>query len=136
MIIEFDSDLGRYIIVDENTGEILDNAQGYGYRTKEGARKAYFFNLNREKYQNESKIIVEWWNNHKTLYNKITDDLFYYTDKYREKLSTKELKECLNKYQDFNDAPYDPYKMFKYHDSSYKLVKQMSKKIKNKNKNI
>ena len=39
MKIEFDSLLERYIIVDEDTGEILDDAQGYGFRTKQGAYK-------------------------------------------------------------------------------------------------
>lgn len=33
----------RYVIVDTATGEILDNAGGYGYKTKENAKTAYFY---------------------------------------------------------------------------------------------
>jgi len=33
----------RYAIVDEVTGEILDDAQGYGYRTFEKAREALWY---------------------------------------------------------------------------------------------
>ena len=47
----------RYIIVDEVTGEILDDAQGYGYKTYEKARAAYYYKYGggREK-QNEYEI--------------------------------------------------------------------------------
>ncbi len=31
----------RFIIVDSETGEVLDDAQGYGYKTIKGAFKAY-----------------------------------------------------------------------------------------------
>lgn len=31
----------RYIIVDAETGEILDDAQGYGYKTKQNAYKCW-----------------------------------------------------------------------------------------------
>lgn len=31
----------RYVIADTETGEILDDAQGYGYKTAQGAYKAY-----------------------------------------------------------------------------------------------
>ena len=31
----------RYVLVDTETGEIVDDAQGYGYRTAYGAHKAY-----------------------------------------------------------------------------------------------
>ena len=33
----------RFIIVDSETGEVLDDAQGYGYKTIKGAFKAYKF---------------------------------------------------------------------------------------------
>ena len=31
----------RYVIVNKETGEIIDDAQGYGYRTIQGAYKAF-----------------------------------------------------------------------------------------------
>lgn len=33
----------RYIIVDEDTGEILDDAQGYGYKSKPNAYRGYAY---------------------------------------------------------------------------------------------
>ena len=138
MKIEFDSLLERYIIVDEDTGEILDDAQGYGFRTKQGAYKAYYYNQNKEKLIEESLIIVDWWNEHKSLYNKICEDFFYYwKDQSHEMdpkpLSTKEIKDYLNRIQEFVDAPFDAYKMWKYYDSAYKTVKQFKNKQKKKN---
>ena len=37
----------RYIVVDSETGDILDNAQGYGYKSIDNAHKAYCYKLNR-----------------------------------------------------------------------------------------
>ena len=31
----------RYILIDPDTGEVVDDAQGYGYRTAVGAHRAY-----------------------------------------------------------------------------------------------
>lgn len=36
----------RFIIIDSYTGEILDDAQGYGYRTEEKAHKAFVWKSN------------------------------------------------------------------------------------------
>lgn len=33
----------RYIIVEEGTENVLDDAQGYGYKTKQGAYKAWIY---------------------------------------------------------------------------------------------
>lgn len=33
----------RYYVIDEETGQILDDAQGYGYKSYENARKAYWY---------------------------------------------------------------------------------------------
>lgn len=37
----------RYVIVDIETGEILDDAQGYGYKSKEGAYKCFGYKRKR-----------------------------------------------------------------------------------------
>ena len=34
---------GRYVIIDENSGEIVDDAQGYGYKDKQKATKAMWW---------------------------------------------------------------------------------------------
>lgn len=33
----------RYVVVDDITGEVLDDAQGYGFKTSEAARKCYWY---------------------------------------------------------------------------------------------
>lgn len=35
----------RYVLIDIETGEILDDAQGYGYKTKRGVYAAYSYKL-------------------------------------------------------------------------------------------
>ena len=37
----------RYIVVDSETGDILDNAQGYGYKSENNAHKGYWYKLKR-----------------------------------------------------------------------------------------
>lgn len=39
----------RYLVLDRETGEILDDAQGYGYKSKLKAYKAYGYKLKRQK---------------------------------------------------------------------------------------
>lgn len=39
----------RYIIVDVETGEILDDAQGYGYKSKVNAYKSFGYRNKRKK---------------------------------------------------------------------------------------
>jgi len=39
---EFNSE-NRFVIINEETGEILDDAQGYGYKTEQSAHKASWF---------------------------------------------------------------------------------------------
>lgn len=53
---------GRYIIVDEDSGEIVDDAQGYGYKDKQRAFKAMWwkYNKGKEKKDNEKKLFNDW----------------------------------------------------------------------------
>ena len=53
---------GRYIIIDENSGEIVDDAQGYGYKDKQKATKAMWwkFSGGKEKKDDEKKLFNAW----------------------------------------------------------------------------
>lgn len=59
----------RFVVVDKTTGEVLDNAQGYGYRTPQKAYAAWNYK-NRDKKKDKQKAdrrkaIARWLKNHK-----------------------------------------------------------------------
>lgn len=59
----------RYIIINTETGEVVDDAQGYGYKTPQKAHAAYAYK-NRSKKEikrqkAEEKEIVNWMKEHK-----------------------------------------------------------------------
>ena len=59
----------RYVIIDLDTGEILDDCQGYGYKTKQKAHLAYAYK-NRDKSKDYEKRvkrnhIKKWLSLHK-----------------------------------------------------------------------
>lgn len=60
--IEFNDRLKRFIIIDDN-GKLLCDAQGYGYKTQESARKAGWFKFSggKDKIKQEEK----WWRRNK-----------------------------------------------------------------------
>lgn len=43
-----------YVIVDAKTNNILDDGNGYGFRSKSGALACYRFKLNKNKEENKS----------------------------------------------------------------------------------
>ena len=69
----------RYVVIDTDTGELLDNAQGYGYRSIQKAYAAYSYKTrdkSKDKEREEkTKIIKKWMKEHKDfveLMNKIS----------------------------------------------------------------
>lgn len=54
----------RYVIADAETGEILDDAQGYGYKTAQKAYAAYGFksrDKDKARKQRKSDAIIQKW---------------------------------------------------------------------------
>lgn len=47
----------RYIVVDEETGEVLDDAQGYGYKSAANAHRGYSYHKKPKKQQNAIKKV-------------------------------------------------------------------------------
>ena len=88
----------RYIIVNKDTGELLDNAQGYGYKSKQNAYKCYGYKLkhkNPKQHSRKTKQIVNnFINKHKSLFNQLEDILFH-AAKYNEKITDKQIKQFL-----------------------------------------
>lgn len=59
----------RFVVVDVGTGEILDNAQGYGYKTKQKAMAAWNYKM-RDRSKDaakkaKEKLIKDWMRHHK-----------------------------------------------------------------------
>ena len=59
----------RYVVIDKDTGEVLDDAQGYGYRSVQRAYAAYGYK-NRDKSKDAEKRarkrhILKWLKEHK-----------------------------------------------------------------------
>ena len=94
----------RFIIVDLDTGEIVDDAQGYGYKTVQGAYAAWSYknrdkSKDAEKKQKEKRIRT-WMKQHKSfisLMNQIAFEIqkgsWGENDKFDAKLVKKLLKE-------------------------------------------
>lgn len=56
----------RFVIIDKDTGEIFDDAQGYGYKTVQKAYAAYnYINNNKERHQQKERQILQWLKEHK-----------------------------------------------------------------------
>lgn len=70
----------RYCIIDSNTEEILDDAQGYGYKTAQKAYAAFSYK-NRDKRKDKEKIakkrhIQKWMKEHKEFVEAMDDIAF------------------------------------------------------------
>lgn len=58
---------GRYMLVNENTGEILDDAQGYGYRSPQKAHAAWNYKHPSNKSAHNRKINKRYLKTHSDL---------------------------------------------------------------------
>ncbi len=70
---------GRFVITDATTGNVLDDAQGYGYTAKQKAEKAawYTFKGGKGKQDAAKKAAAIFWRSHKDFAKAVED--FYDT---------------------------------------------------------
>ena len=77
---EYDTYEMRFCIVSTDTGEILDDAQGYGYRTAQKAYSAYAYKTRDKTKDNEKqakkKHIQQWMKEHKSFVKAMDDTAF------------------------------------------------------------
>lgn len=108
----------RFVIVNTETGEILDDAQGYGYRSAQKAYAAYTYK-HRDKSKDkrrkqEEKAIKKWWQDHKEL-SKDLEQIAFEIAKGSwgpdDKLDAKLLKTILE--QENIESKYSPGKLLK-----------------------
>lgn len=70
----------RYVVIDKDTGEILDDAQGYGYKSVQKAHAAYAYKT-RDKSKDAEKLakkkhILKWLKEHKDFAELMEDVAF------------------------------------------------------------
>jgi hypothetical protein len=65
----------RWIIVEEGTGKLLDDAQGFGYKSAQAAHKAawYRFSGGKQRVNAFKKVAAKFWKNNP----KLVEDIFY-----------------------------------------------------------
>lgn len=90
-----------YIIVNKDTGEVIDTAQGYGYKSKQKAYAAFAYK-NRDKSKdkekaNKKKHIQKWIREHNSFMNLLEGYAFDYLKSGAEedKIDAKFVKELL-----------------------------------------
>lgn len=70
--VVYDKDLSslgnpRYVVINSSTGEVLDNAQGYGYKTKRNAYAAWAYkhpSSSKPKFDIVRKKVQKWIDEH------------------------------------------------------------------------
>ena len=76
----YNKELYRYIVVDKETGEVLDDAQGYGYKTAQGAHKAYVYKTRDKSKDSEKakkqKVMQAWCRENKEFMSELEDAAF------------------------------------------------------------
>lgn len=71
----------RYVIVDADTGEVLDDAQGYGYKSAQKAHAAWSYKQKPKKQRaaeaNQKKRIKKWLEKHSDIEDSIAQMYLY-----------------------------------------------------------
>lgn len=71
----------RYVVVDEATGEVLDDAQGYGYKSAQNAHRAYSYkSLPPKKKRRREAVkrqVERWCAGHEEFMQHIEQAMFY-----------------------------------------------------------
>lgn len=67
----------RFVIIDEETGEIVDDAQGYGYKTIKGAYAAFTYKnkSKSDKWKKQANALLKYAKEHESEINSLDEDL-------------------------------------------------------------
>lgn len=68
---------GRYVVVSTETGEILDDAQGWGYRSPQKAYAAWGWKNRSDEAKAKQRRIKEWMRKNKAFVRYMDDEAFY-----------------------------------------------------------
>jgi hypothetical protein len=97
----------RYIIVSaSDTSKIIDDAQGYGYKTRQTAEKAawYKFKGGKVRIDSAKQVATKFWKSNPILRDEI-ENLMFISCKENTKISYKELTEFVKKQHDIDVDP-------------------------------
>jgi len=96
-VVEMYGNPGRFEIVDKETGEIIDNANGYGYKSKPNAYKAGWYKFDGGKKKVDDA--VSWWRKkeHRGFLEWLNDSAFYFAKDYGDEYE-KELADAAEEY--------------------------------------
>ena len=114
-----------YVIVDEETGEILDDANGYGYKTGQAAHKGWAYKSKpreeKDKINKQHLIIINWIKENKKIVSRL-EDLYFYAFKDGVEVTNKDVEDVIGKHEDFTT------KQFLYVYKNYNQVKRNLRK--------
>ena len=107
-IIQFNRD--RFIAVDSDTGEVIEDGNGYGYKTKQNAIKAAYWHFNKGQMSGENKVVEKFMKEHKSFGVWISDEMFY-SMKDGEDFTAERLKQMAEEQE--LELPFPPAKFLK-----------------------
>lgn len=88
----------RYVIINSDTGEIFDDAQGYGYRTPQKAYSAFHWKKKSPEEHAEQeakkKEVLEWCRKYKSVVRQI-EDIMFISVKEKTPYTTQEIFEVI-----------------------------------------
>ena len=89
----------RWCVVDAETGEVLDDAQGYGFKTAKKAHAAWRYKTRSDPERiliaQKKEVVRDWCKEHPQIVSRLEDEAFYAL-KVGQRFGAKEIREFLN----------------------------------------
>ena len=110
----------RYVIVNTATGEVVDDAQGYGYKTKQKAHAAYGYkhrDMSKDKEIKKREAIIRRWTKEHPDFIRLMDDIAFDIAKGsygpNKTFNAKLVKEMLAE-NGYKNLPFKPGELMRY----------------------
>ena len=101
----------RYIIVDEDTGKVLDDAQGYGYKSAEKAYRGYAYKNRTPDKKKRDKELKDWLKKQKGFLKRIEDEMWY-AFKDGDEFTVKDVENVMKEFDDVINSSYTAKEIF------------------------
>lgn len=124
----------RYVLIDEETGEIVDDAQGYGYKS---IQKAYaggsykFRDKSKDTAKAEKEGLMEKWMRENKDFVGLMDAVAFDSIKCHERFDAKIVKELLTN-NGYKDLPFTANELLKYWQKGPVFSKKKSRRRKSR----